>query len=135
LPAETRGYGAEIVYVLQRRDEDGFPIDPTVIRTVLKKCDERGIGSLLECTETELKVMPRSSTNERSFLRSARLHLTHLRVRYDGFDPRGSDVWDTAVLGLEASRQRPFEDDSRPSPSAPMSAVRGTRAPWSARIR
>lgn len=102
------GLRAEIIYVLQRRDEDGFPIDPTVIRTILKKCDERGVSSLLEFTEAELKVMPRSRCEERSFLRSACLHLTRLRGRYDGFDPMDSDVWDTAVLGFEASRQRRY---------------------------
>ncbi|WP_142283742.1 hypothetical protein [Mycobacterium gordonae] len=102
------GLRAEIVYVLQRRDEDGFPLNPTVIRTVLKKCGEHGISSLLEFTEAEVAVMPRSRSEERSLLRSARLHLTRLRARYDGLDPTESDVWDTAVLGLEASRQRRY---------------------------
>ena len=99
---------AEILYVLQRRDGEGFHLDPTMIRTVVKKCDERAARSLLDFTETEIAGLARSNAGQRSFLRSARLHLTRLRVLYDGDNPTDGDVWDVAVLGLHASGQRPY---------------------------
>lgn len=99
---------SEIVYVLQQRDSDGFHLDPTMVRTVLKKCHERTVDSLLDFSNSEIGAMPRSNENQRSFLRSARLHLTRLRALYDGCDLRETDVWDVAVLGLQASRQRKY---------------------------
>ncbi len=99
---------SEILYVLQRRDEEGFYIDPTTIRTVIKKCDERCSTSLLDFTETEVAALTRSSSLQRSFLRSARLHLTRLRVRYGLQDVYAGDIWDAALLGLAASHSRPY---------------------------
>jgi integrase len=99
---------AEILYVLQRRDGEGFYLDPTTIRTVIKKCDERGLTSLLDITETEVETLTRSNSAQRSFLRSARLHLTRLRVRYGLHDVYASDIWDAALLGLAASSSRRY---------------------------
>jgi integrase len=98
----------EILYVLQRRDDEGFYIDPTTIRVVIKKCDERGLTSLLDFTETEVAALARSNAMQRSFLRAARLHLTRLRVRYGLQDVYAGDIWDAALLGLAASGSRPY---------------------------
>ena len=108
LTGMARGLRAEILYVLQRRDEEGFYVDPTMIRTVIKKCDERRLTSLLSFSEAEIAVLPRSNAGQRSFLRSARLHLTRLRVRYGRQDAFDGDVWDAALLGLDACRHRPY---------------------------
>jgi hypothetical protein len=102
------GLRAEILYVLQRRDEEGFYIDPTTIRIVIKKCDERSLTSLLDITETEIEALTRSNAAQRSFLRSARLHLTRLRVRHGLQDVYAGDVWDAALLGLAASSTRHY---------------------------
>jgi integrase len=104
----TAALRAEIVYVLQCRDEEGFYIDPTTIRAIIKKCDERGLTSLLDFTETEVAALARSNTAQRSFLRSARLHLTRLRVRHGQHDVFGGDIWDAALLGLAASSTRQY---------------------------
>jgi integrase len=104
----TPALRAEILYVWQRRDDEGFYIDPTTIRVVIKKCDERGLTSLLEFTETEVAALARSNTVQRSFLRSARLHLTRLRVRYGQQDVYAGDTWDAALLGLAASSTRQY---------------------------
>jgi integrase len=105
LPAGLR---AEILYVLQCRDEEGFYIDPTTIRIVIKKCDERSLTSLLHITETEIDSLTRSNNAQRSFLRSARLHLTRLRIRYGLHDVYSGDIWDAALLGLAASSTRQY---------------------------
>lgn len=104
----TPALRSEILYVLQRRDDEGFYIDPTTIRVVIKKCDERGVVSLLDVTEAEIDALARSNTAQRSFLRSARLHLTRLQVRHGQQSPYDGDVWDVAVLGLVASTSRPY---------------------------
>jgi hypothetical protein len=67
---------AGILYVVQRRDDEGFHVEPTMIRTVIKKCDQRRRTSLLGFAETEIAALSRSNAGQRSFLRSARLHLT-----------------------------------------------------------
>jgi integrase len=105
LPAGLR---VEILYVLQRRDVEGFYIDPVMIRTVIKKCDERDLTSLLDFTETEIGTLTRSNTGQRSFLRSARIHLTRLQVRYGRQNIFDGDIWDAALLGLMACRTRPY---------------------------
>jgi integrase len=99
---------AEILYVLQRRDDEGFHIDPTMIRTVIKKCDQRECASLLDFTEFEIAELSRSNAGQRSFLRSARLHLTRLQARHGRQDPYDGDLWDAALLGLVASGTRPY---------------------------
>jgi len=104
----TPALRAEILYVLHRRDEEGFYVEPTTIRIVINKCDERGLTSLLEFTETEVAALTRSNTVQRSFLRSARLHLTRLRVRYGQQDVYAGDTWDAALLGLAASSTRQY---------------------------
>jgi integrase len=108
LTGMPRGLRAEILYVLQRRDDEGFFVDPTTMRTVIKKCDERRLTSLLDVTETEIAALTRSNTGQRSFLRSARLHLTRLQVRHGYQNPYEGDIWDVAVLGLIASTSRPY---------------------------
>jgi integrase len=108
LAGMPRGLRAEILYVLQRRDDEGFHVDPTTIRTVIKKCDERGLASLLDITETEIEALTGSNNAQRSFLRSARLHLTRLRVRYGQHDVYAGDRWDAALLGLMAGSTRPY---------------------------
>jgi integrase len=102
------GLRAEILYVLQRRDEEGFFVDPTMIRTVIKKCDLNRVTSLLDFTEIEIAGLSRSNAGQRSFLRSARLHLTRLQVRYGQHNAYDGDIWDAAVLGLVASASRPY---------------------------
>jgi hypothetical protein len=103
----TPALRSEILYVLQRRDEEGFHIDPSTIRVVIKKCDERCLTSLFDFTETEVAALPRS-TAVQPFLRSARLHLTRLRVRCGHTDVYAGDTWDAALLGLMASDDRPY---------------------------
>jgi integrase len=75
---------------------------------VVKKCGECGLTSLLDFTESEIAGLSRSNTAQRSFLRSARLHPTRLRVRQTGQDAYDGDIWDAAVLGLVASGTRPY---------------------------
>jgi len=108
LAGMPQGLRAEILYVLQRRDDEGFFVHPTMVRTVIKKCDERNLESLLEITEIEIAGLTRTNTAQRSFLRSARLHLTRLQVRYGYQNPYAGDIWDVAVLGLMASTSRPY---------------------------
>lgn len=104
----SRGLRAEILYVLQRRDEEGFFVDPTMVRMVIKKCDEHRLTSLLEVTETGIAGLTRSNGGQRSFLRSARMHLTRLQVRHGYQNPYEGDIWDVAVLGLVASPSQPY---------------------------
>ena len=104
----TPALRSEILYVLQRRDDEGFYVDPTTVRTVIKKCDERDVLSLLVFTEAEIAALSRSYDLQRSFLRSARLHLGRLRIRHGLDDIYAGDVWDAALLGLPASKSRPY---------------------------
>lgn len=64
--------------------------------------------SLLDFTDSEVAALTRSNNAQRSFLRSARLHLTRLRVRHGQHDVYASDIWDGALLGLAASNSRPY---------------------------
>lgn len=102
------GLRTEILYVLQRRDEEGFHVDPTMVRIVIKKCGERRLASLLDITENEIEALTGTNTAQRSLLRSALLHLTRLRVRHGYEDVYSGDTWDAALLGLMASNTRPY---------------------------
>lgn len=99
---------AEILYVLQQRDVEGFCLDPTMVRTVVKKCDERAVETLLDFTEAEVATLTRCNCAQRSFLRSARLHLTRLQVRFGSYDAMHGDRWDVALLGLHSSAERRY---------------------------
>ncbi len=94
----------ELLWVLQRRDEEGIVLSPERVRAVLRKLPPT-TESLLHLEEEFVESL---SAANAGFVRTARIELRRQRQAFDGSDPTAPDVWDCALVGLKAGRGRAY---------------------------
>lgn len=95
----------EFLYVLQERDAVAR-LDPDIVRTIQDLMTRYGYESFLEITDEEIASFPRTSNQQRAFLRFAQMVLKRLKYTALGFDGRNADIWDSSDLGLFTTTAR-----------------------------
>ena len=100
----TQTLRAELVYALQRRDEESIVLSPDRVRSVLAHVPT-STQSLLDLTEV---VVASLSAADAGFVRTVQMELRRLDSAFHGADPTDGDVWDCALVGLRADPNRPY---------------------------
>ncbi|MDQ3357360.1 MAG: site-specific integrase [Actinomycetota bacterium] len=91
----------ELLYGLQDHDRNRLAIRPQQVRLL--------VGKIPSATESILDLADaRFSGLQRSLLRSIQQSVRRLRTVHAGEDGTSGDVWDCAVVGLCAGRERPY---------------------------
>lgn len=91
----------ELLYGLQERDRQQLAIRPQQVRLLVEKVPHNA-QSLLTLTDKSFSGL------QRSLLRSVQQAVRRLETTYAGDDGTASDIWDCAVVGLRAGRERPY---------------------------
>lgn len=91
----------ELLFGLQDRDRNRFAIRPQQVRLLVEKLPAEA-ESLRTLTDGSFSGL------ERSLLRSVQQAVRRLSTVYAGDDGTSGDLWDCAVVGLRAGRERPY---------------------------
>lgn len=91
----------ELLFGLQDRDRHHFAIRPQQVRLLVDKVPAE-TESVLALTDSQFSGL------QRSLLRSVQQAVRRLQTTYAGDDGTSGDVWDCAVVGLRAGRERPY---------------------------
>lgn len=91
----------ELLFGLQDRDRHQVAIRPQQVRLLVEKLPAE-TESLLTLTDGHFSGM------QRSLLRSVQQAVRRLQTIYAGDDGTSGDLWDCAVVGLRAGRERPY---------------------------
>lgn len=89
----------EFLLTLQQRDQEGYRLDPWVLRRCITIALEHGARTM----EKLHQIMLASSTDQRlqkGFTNYARMWSARWRYQHTGTDARKDDIWDAAVLML-----------------------------------
>lgn len=91
----------EFLLTLQQRDQDGYRLDPWVIR----RCITIALENKVVTMEKLHQILRESATNQRlqeGFTNYGRMWSARWRHQYTGHDMKSEDLWDAAVLMLRA---------------------------------
>lgn len=91
----------ELLYGLQDRDRHEFAIRPAHVRLLTEKIPAKA-ESILDIPDERLPGM------QRSLLRSIQQSVRRLHTIHAADDGTSGDIWDCAVVGLRAGRDRPY---------------------------
>lgn len=91
----------EMLFGLQDRDRQQIAIRPEQVRRLVEKIPT-DTESILNLIDTHFYGL------RRSLLRSIQQALRRLDTGYAGNDGTNGDIWDCAVVGLRAGRERPY---------------------------
>ncbi len=91
----------ELLFGLQHCDRHQLAIRPQQVRLLVDKFPAK-TDSMLALTDGQFSGL------QRSLLRSVQQAVRRLRTVYVGDDGTSGDVWDCAVVGLRAGRERPY---------------------------
>lgn len=91
----------EFLYALQDRDRQQLPIRPQLVRLLVANLPLRS-ENLLDIPDKHFPGM------QRSLLRSLQQSVRRLRTIHRGDDGTSGDIWDCAIVGLTAGRERPY---------------------------
>lgn len=95
---------AEIVYALQRRDEETIVLGPDRMRGVLARIPTQTVSLL----DLEPEFIESRSKADAGFIRSIQVELRRAHAAFAKVDLTESDVWDCALVGLRADPSRPY---------------------------
>ncbi|MEV7941793.1 tyrosine-type recombinase/integrase [Kitasatospora sp. NPDC088264] len=96
---------AEILYCLQRRDEEDRPVVPALMRRIVRNLPP-GLSSLMDLgMPLSITHLPKTTY---SLVNDMQVRLRRARVQYDGVDPTLGDVWDCALVGLLSAPNRRY---------------------------
>ena len=98
LPAVLRD---ELLYGLQRREWRGHAIRPLQVRLLVGRIPPQ-LRSILDLPDSGLPGL------QRALLRDVQQHLRRLHLAYRGGDGTDDDVWNCALVGLQADRSRRY---------------------------
>ena len=101
LMALAPGLRDEILFGLQDRDRQNLAIRPSFVRDLVDKIPA-DTSHLLDLKDTDFRGMTRS------LLRSLQQAVNRLDMLYRGADGMEGDVWDCALIGLVAKRDRNY---------------------------
>lgn len=96
----------ELLYALQRRDQAPPLLDPGQVRILLAR-----LGNAASLREADPQLVCESGGMQynaatRGLFRDLRRHLDLARAQYTGTDPFTGDVWQVALLDLQANASR-----------------------------
>lgn len=91
----------ELLFGLQDRDRHQFAIRPQQVRLLVEKVPAE-TESLLTLIDGQFSGL------RRSLLRSVQQAIRRLQTIFAGDDGTSGDLWDCAVVGLRAGRERPY---------------------------
>ncbi|MGH9267307.1 MAG: tyrosine-type recombinase/integrase [Acidimicrobiales bacterium] len=98
----------ELLYALQRRDTTPPPLDPLQIRILVSRlvgtssARDADPGAVCEAGGVQY------NSDIRSLFRDLRRYLDRAWVAYAGVDPYAGEVWEVALLDLQANASRPW---------------------------
>lgn len=98
--------GTELLYALQRRDQAPPPLDPTQVRILLAR-----LGAARSLRDADPEVVCESGGMQynaatRGLFRDLRRHLERAWAQHSGTDPFAGDVWQVALIELQANASR-----------------------------
>lgn len=98
----------ELLYGLQQRDLAAPPLDPTQVRILLARL--AGAASLREADPQVICESGGMQYNSatRGLFRDLRRHLERAWAQHAGIDPFAGDVWQVALLDLQANASKPW---------------------------
>jgi integrase len=96
----------EVLYALQRRDQAPPPLAPGQVRILLSRLD--GATSLRQADPEQVCQAGGVQYNSaiRSLFHDLRRHLDRAWTQHTGIDPFAGDVWQVALLDLQANASR-----------------------------
>ena len=98
----------ELLYGLQQRDLAPPPLDPTQVRILLSRlagaASLRGADPEAICESGGMQYNSATS----ALFRDLRRHLERAWAQHTGIDPFDGDVWQVALLDLQANASRPW---------------------------
>lgn len=96
---------AEILYSLQRRDDEDRPVAPITMRRIIQRIPP-DLPSLLELDPAAIHA--RIPKLMHTLFNDLLVRLRRARVQHDGVDPTLDDVWDCALVGLLSAPNRRY---------------------------
>ncbi len=93
----------EVLYGLQRRDDEGYDLRPSTVAGVV-----RMIGSASSVLDVPPEMVAAAPTVHLGLWRSVSAHVRRLRLAHAGRDGTEGPVWDCALVGLRAAPNRRY---------------------------
>lgn len=91
----------EMLLGLQSRDREGHAVRPLQVRLLAGRISPE-LRSLIDMPDAGLPGL------QRALLRDIQQHLRRLSLTYSGSDGTAGDIWDCALVGLQADRSRHY---------------------------